>query len=420
MRLAIRLVLTLVVLATAPAFAPAPATAQDLSLRAQGLLDFLFRPPLRREPRYERRYREPQRYREPGRGYFPPPPRRAREPRARPRANAPATARVPARVPEPEIVAVEKLPDAKVILVVGDFMGGGLAEGLEAAYAEDPTLRVVDRTSGSSGFVRDDFYDWQAEIGPILEEQKPDLVAVMIGSNDRQQMVVNGQREEKRSDAWTEAYRERVAAFATTLREYGKPVIWVGVPSFKSSSMSSDMLAFNDIYRQAAEEAGAQFVDIWDGFVDENGSFVTSGPDINGQPARLRAGDGINLTASGKRKVAFYAEKPIARFLEGGSAPAPLGGPIAPGVADDIAPAEIDRTVPVSLAGPDLDGGDELLGGTPNSAGNGERAFLKPLEAKPVPGRADDFRTVKTPAVSEEDAKERASSSARTSAIPAP
>ena len=40
-------------------------------------------------------------------------------------------------------------------------------------------------------------------------------------------------------------------------------------------------------------------MDIWDGFVDENGAYVSTGPDINGQPARLRAGDGINLTKAG-------------------------------------------------------------------------------------------------------------------------
>ena len=32
---------------------------------------------------------------------------------------------------------------------------------------------------------------------------------------------------------------------------------------------------------------------------------------MNGQPVRLRSDDGINLSKAGKRKVAFYAEKPL-------------------------------------------------------------------------------------------------------------
>ena len=99
--------------------------------------------------------------------------------------------------------------------------------------------------------------------------------------------------------------------------------------------MTSDMLAFNDIYHSAAESHGGEFVDVWDGFVDENGAFVTTGPDINGQPVRLRADDGINVTKAGKRKLAFYTEKPLAKIL-GLAAP----GSVAPAAAPAGAPVE--------------------------------------------------------------------------------
>ncbi len=42
---------------------------------------------------------------------------------------------------------------------------------------------------------------------------------------------------------------------------------------------------------------------------------MSTGPDLNGQPARLRANDGINLARPGKRKVAFYTEKPLYKLL---------------------------------------------------------------------------------------------------------
>ncbi|TIM80838.1 MAG: DUF459 domain-containing protein, partial [Mesorhizobium sp.] len=67
--------------------------------------------------------------------------------------------------------------------------------------------------------------------------------------------------------------------------------------------------------RSTAESHGGEFVDIWDGFVDEEGAFVTSGPDINGQPVRLRTDDGIRVSKAGKRKLAFYAEKPLLKIL---------------------------------------------------------------------------------------------------------
>jgi hypothetical protein len=46
------------------------------------------------------------------------------------------------------------------------------------------------------------------------------------------------------------------------------------------------------------------FVDVWDGFVDEDGRYAQSGPDYEGQIRRLRSGDGVHFTEAGTRKLA--------------------------------------------------------------------------------------------------------------------
>src|SRR5690606_5029399 len=99
------------------------------------------------------------------------------------------------------------------------------------------------------------------------------------------------------TEPWLKEYEARAANLAKAVRARGLPLVWVGLPPFKSGSMSADMLAFNDIYRSVSEEAGGEFVDIWDGFVDENGAYAEIGPDINGQRVRLRGSDGINMTS---------------------------------------------------------------------------------------------------------------------------
>src|SRR5690606_23601856 len=172
------------------------------------------------------------------------------------------------------VEAVEKAEDAKKVLVVGDFLASGLADGLTAAFAENPDVRVVERANGSSGLVRDDHYDWPGNIDAVIEEEKPAVVVVMIGSNDRQQLRVEGTREEPRSEAWTQEYERRVTALAKAVRDKGLPLVWIGNLPFKSGAMSSDMIAFNDIYRRIVTDVGGEFVDVWDGFVDEKGEFV--------------------------------------------------------------------------------------------------------------------------------------------------
>jgi hypothetical protein len=295
---------------------------------------------------------------------------------------------------EPEVVVKEKAPDARVVLIVGDFLGGALAQGLSVAYAENPGVTVIDRTRASSGFVRQDVYDWPAEIKALIEKEKPVAVVMMLGSNDRQPMRVGDTREQPRSTSWLKEYEQRAQTFAKAVADAGAPLLWLGMPSFKSTKMSEDMLAFNEMYRATATAAGGEFIDVWDGFIDENGAFVTSGPDINGQPVRLRTSDGINFTKAGKRKLAFYAERPLAKILglPGTGVPADVAAlPAVP--IDPKAPVPTDRTPPMSLDDPALDGGSELLGATPAAGDRTTGSGLPRGAAQPkaIAGRADDF-----------------------------
>jgi uncharacterized protein len=300
---------------------------------------------------------------------------------------------------EPAIV--EKVAEAKVVLVVGDFIAGGLAEGLTDAFAQLPGVRVVARTNGSSGFVREDFYNWSTEIGSIVDTEKPVAVIMMIGSNDRQKMLVDGQKVDIRSENWDKQYAARTAAFATAVKTKNIPLYWVGMPPFRSRSMATDMLALNDEYRRAAESVSGTFVDIWDGFVDAEGNFLTRGPDVNGQDSQLRSNDGINMTRDGKRKMAFYVEKDLKKVL--GTALDPNVGTLT---KDNLpvlslnpigAPAAGTVMAPVSLADPELDGGKELLGAGVSAGTYGlvrsplETLTIDGIAPDPQPGRANDF-----------------------------
>ncbi len=370
------------VLSPQPTVGVAPAAAQESS---GGLLRFLFgnndqqrvqqsQPPAAVQPRRSTQRRSTQQ-----------------------RSSAPAA---------PQPAAVEKTDDARKVLVVGDFVAGGLGEGLETAFAEKPNVVVVTRANGSSGLVRQDYYDWPGTIGGLVDEVRPTVVVVMVGANDRQQMTVAGQREEPRSEAFMAEYERRAARLAQEVRDRGAQLVWVGTVPFRFRAMSSDMLAFNDIYRRAVENAGGEFVDVWDGFVDEEGAFAASGPDMNGQPAQLRASDGINLTRAGKRKLAFYVEKPLNRIIgEGQPATAslqpgevrvedgaPLEGAVDRGLIealDAAAAPRIERTAPIGLDDATLFGSRELLGARERVAAAEAPADALAPEARP--GRADNF-----------------------------
>ncbi len=317
------------------------------------------------------------------------------------------TARPPTAAPAaPAVPEIEKLENARVVLVVGDFLAGSMADGLVAAFAESPDIRVVEKSNGSSGIVRDDFYDWQTALPELLDTSKPSAVVVMIGANDRQDFRTTDPPLVRRTEEWAKEYEKRVASLARLVTERNIPLVWVGVPAFQSPRMTSDMLAFNDIYRRVVTDAGGTYVDIWDGFVNEAGAYVTSGPDINGQPARLRASDGINVTKAGRRKIAFYAEKPLTKAL--GNLESPVLGALGPEnlpalKLDPSGAPVIDRTNPIAFGDPELDGGTELLGADVEADLSGGNTTVKTLTvdglAGPAkPGRADEFKLKPAPA----------------------
>ncbi len=229
--------------------------------------------------------------------------------------------RAPAAAPVPrEVAAVEKADDAKRAMVVGDFMASALAKGLADAYRDNANVVVIDATSGSSGLVRNDFYDWPAKLPGIVADQKPDAILVMIGGNDRQGIQTDSGAQALGTDGWRAAYAARVAAFADVLKATGKPVLWGGLVPVASAVMARDYSGFNSIMREQLEAKGLPFIDMWNGFADDEGKYVDVGPDVGGQSVQLRASDGLNFTKAGQRKLAYFVEQELSDIF-GGTGP---------------------------------------------------------------------------------------------------
>ncbi|MFN7008436.1 MAG: DUF459 domain-containing protein [Allorhizobium sp.] len=352
------------------------------SRRPRNLMEMLFGP---REPRYPE----------------PPPPRKVKTPRTIKKQTKSVTSITTAPPPPPP---PEKIENARKILVIGDFVADGLATGLSEAFAASPGVVIEERSNGSSGLVRTDYFDWQAELPALIAEVKPAVVVIDIGANDRQQMVAASGKLNFRTPEWFEEYERRVTALGKVVTDAKIPLLWVGLPAFRPQNMTADALTLNGVYRRAVERIGGEFIDVWEGFVDQDGRFIVTGSDINGQQVRLRGSDGINLTAAGKRKLAFYVEKSARRLLGDMTSPdlVRLDASNLPELLS-LPPSEMQnlvRTQPIDLFDPELDGAGELLGATPLPVA----AMPTPRDQlvkngtlpPPPPGRVDDVRLLQT------------------------
>jgi uncharacterized protein len=257
---------------------------------------------------------------EPAAAPAPVPETRRSTPRSAPVAAAPAPP------PEPE---TQKNPDATRLAVFGDSLAIDLSAALERFYADDPNLVVVNQGVSSSGFVRSDFFDWNQTIRAEIEADSFDLAVVMIGINDRQELDANGQNLPALSEGWVTAYQARLNDALSQLRAARKPVIWVGLPPMSRSEYSAAIGQISQLQRLAAFSGGAEFLDIYERFLGEDGRYSSYGPDLNGQNALMRKEDGIHFSSAGADKLAFYISQSMSAFYRGGTVSVAVADPLS-------------------------------------------------------------------------------------------
>jgi len=301
----------------------------------------------------------------------------------------------PAATPEPP----PKDDDARVALVIGDSLATALGQGLDIAFADTPGLRIAVAANGASGLVRDDYFDWPAEVTDIVAGgDAPDALVVMLGINDNQDMTVGGTTLPRSGEAWEDAYRDRIGVLVEAARRENITVFWVGLAPMADTALSQAAAQEDELFRQEVPAAGGVFIDIWDAFAAPDGGYAQRGPTIEGQDARLRLDDGIHFTEAGARKIAFFLEDDMRLWLRTGAAPASAGTAAPPITATvpEALPGVLQIAGPVlSLTDPQQPDATELAGDAPVLLDPTSPLYRLLVLGEPVPttpGRADDFR----------------------------
>lgn len=230
-------------------------------------------------------------------------------------------------VEEPVVVKKADLPPAKPkipkndtavrLAVFGDSLATDLAKALDRYYTEDPNIAIIAQGVGDTGFVRKDVLDWGAKINEAIAANTFDIAVFIIGINDRQKMRLNDVSYGSLSPEWAVEYQSRVAAVVSALRAANKPTVWIGLPPMAKTEYNKTMSGISEIQRLAAFGGGADFLDIYERFVDDEGKFTAYGPDLNGKNVRMRKDDGIHFSSAGADKLAFYLAQTLKLYYRG-------------------------------------------------------------------------------------------------------
>jgi hypothetical protein len=339
------------------------------------------------------------------------------------------------------------------IVVMGDGMADWLAYGLEDAFSDTPEVAIVRKNKQRSGLLRYDTkgdLDWWHMARDILTQEKANYVVMMLGVSDRENIrerdlakEVEKQKAEReakiaaakaaqnenqadkekkdkskdskpdqhkiaapepkpvpngivefRSDRWAKVYSRRIDETIAALKSKGVPVFWVGLPSIRGTKSTADAAYLNDLIRARADRAGVNYIDVWDGFVDDSGKYSSYGPDYEGQTRRLRSSDGVFFTKYGARKLAHYVEREIRRYMSNRSLQVTLPtGPLVPVPEGKSAVRPVTGpVVPLTVI---TGNSDQLLGAAGTRPVYGDAiandVLVKGEPVSPHSGRTDDF-----------------------------
>ncbi len=200
-------------------------------------------------------------------------------------------------------------------IVIGDGLAQGLASGLQEAFRQDGSVRILDFSKYSAGLIRSSL-DMTDDVDAIMKTTKAQIAIVMVGVNDARSIRTSGSgRARLGTNEWRDAYGNEAVRLIKKLKSHDMAIYWLGMPVMSNAQTNEAMETINEVLREKTYLNGVRFIDTWSGFTDQFGAYSAFGPDLTGQTKRLRENDGIYFTAAGNRKLAHYAEVVIRRDL---------------------------------------------------------------------------------------------------------
>ncbi|MEL7368825.1 MAG: DUF459 domain-containing protein [Myxococcota bacterium] len=236
-------------------------------------------------------------------------------------ASAGAPAPNPTVEPSPPVKAavapkVPKAPKSKV-LIVGDSMAAtDFGRALERRLDAHAALRAARRGKSSTGLARPDFFDWMSEAERQIKRHRPDLVVVIIGGNDGQDLIPKkkGRRVHWNKSKWNAAYARRVTDFAKLLMGEERRVAWLELPAMDRRRFERKLSLIRKVQKDALSQLGprVQYVSTRDIFYDKQGRLKRKVRDRRGKLVALRQKDGIHFSLPGSH---YFADRVLPSLL---------------------------------------------------------------------------------------------------------
>lgn len=186
------------------------------------------------------------------------------------------------------------------VWLAGDSLMGNIAAAFINKTGADALISASQDYQIGTGLARPDVYDWPAAISHEIATVNPDVIVVIFGANDDQDMVVGSTRYVLDSAAWQQEYARRVNQVLDIAANGTRQVIWLSVPAVRRPRLNQTKDLINNIVQTAAaQHPHVTYFDTGALLDGPGNSFTTYLNNASGQAVAVRDTDGIHLTLDG-------------------------------------------------------------------------------------------------------------------------
>lgn len=194
------------------------------------------------------------------------------------------------------------------VLSVGDSLGVDFGGTFVNDLAATGVVNAALDAHVDTGLSRPDYFDWPAELQSDLTKYQPQAVVVFLGANDPQNFVVGGQALAYGTQAWHDAYAQRVGDLMTMATSNGARVLWIGMPPMADPVLNAKMQDLDQVYAsEAASHPGVTYLSSWALFSDPQGAYAQYLPDSTGAEVDVREPDGTHVSPGGAERLSQAA-----------------------------------------------------------------------------------------------------------------
>lgn len=189
------------------------------------------------------------------------------------------------------------------VLLAGDSLMESLGPQMRNSLVGYENLTFIPIGKKSTGLSRPDFYNWPKVLKQRLEQDRPHLVVMWVGTNDPQGIYGMSGLGEACSEAWQQAYRSKIREIINLVISHRARLVIMGPPVVGDPKLNRQLAVIGRLMEDECRKVGVCYISTRAILGDSHGGYHAQGRLLSGQMVTLRSADQVHITADGNRRV---------------------------------------------------------------------------------------------------------------------